>query len=358
MILTDRIDRLLDRAAAKSRTLQFGMNLPALGIEHTYSSTNSNQHFHSASVGKLMTSTLIFMAIEQGRLTLNSKVHGYLREGLMDKLFVFEGRDHQRDVTVRQLLEHTSGVNDYFEGSSIDGSRFIDAVIQQPDTFWKPEALLDYSRHNQRAVGSPGQRFLYSDTGYILLGLLLEEILGMPFGQALEEFIFTPAGMSDSTLCFNRKGWDQHALAPLYVNTVDVHLFTSLSCDFSGGGLSVTASDLLKFLESLWSLRLVSKGSLEQMSSFDHRFRQGLHYGVGLMQIRFKEFFFLLRSLPKLQGHLGITGVHAWFDPDTGDSFVLNVGDTAGMVMSFRLLIMIVQIVQREHRKHRVGRLA
>ena len=257
---------------------------------------------------------------------------------------------------MRHLLSHTSGVNDYFEGSTIDGSRFIDEVLQHPDTLWTPEALLDYTRHHQRAVGYPGQRFLYSDTGYILLGLLIEELLAIPFGQALDEYIFRPSGMSESTLCFYREGWDQQTLAPLYVDGVDVHGFTSLSCDFSGGGLSVTARDLLRFLDALGSLRLVSRDSLDQMSTFDHRFRRGLHYGVGLMQIRFKEFFFLLRSLPQLRGHLGITGAHAWFDPMTGDSFVLNVGDTEGMVMSFRLLITIVQLVRREHKKHRKGR--
>jgi len=70
-----------------------------------------------------------------------------------------------------------------------------------------------------------------------------------------------------------------------------------------------------------------------------------------LMQIHFEEFFFLLKSLPRLQGHLGVTGVHAWFNPNNKDSFVLNVGNTKDMVKSFKLLIMIVQLVAREYKK-------
>jgi D-alanyl-D-alanine carboxypeptidase len=66
------------------------------------------------------------------------------------------------------------------------------------------------------------------------------------------------------------------------------------------------------------------------------------------MQIRFEEFFFMLKHLPRLQGHLGVTGVHAWYDPKTKAMFVLNVGNTKDMASSFRLLIKILQIVYRK----------
>jgi D-alanyl-D-alanine carboxypeptidase len=70
-----------------------------------------------------------------------------------------------------------------------------------------------------------------------------------------------------------------------------------------------------------------------------------------MMQIHFEEFFFLLKSLPRLQGHLGVTGVHAWYDPATKSIFVLNVGNTKDMTKSFKLLIKIVQLVQQEYQK-------
>ena len=351
-MLVQQIEKQLTKASKKTKTLQFAMNLPTLGVNYSYSSTTQDQHFHSASVGKLMTSTLIFIAIEQGKLTLDTRVKNILNQGTLDELFVIEGRDYQGEITVKQLLGHMSGINDYFESKAFDGSLFIDEVIQHPDTFWKPEALLDYTRKQQKAIAKPGQKFLYSDTGYILLGLIIEEILGVPFHQALDTYIFKPCGMKDSTLCFYSEGFDQGALAPLYINGVDVHLFTSLSCDFSGGGLSTTTSDLLRFIENLQNYRLISQASINLMATFDHRYRQGLYYGIGMMQIHFEEFFFLLKSLPRLQGHLGVTGVHAWYNPITKDSFVLNVGNTKDMVKSFKLLITIMQLVGREHKNN------
>ncbi|MGB4589631.1 MAG: serine hydrolase domain-containing protein [Clostridiaceae bacterium] len=350
-MLKEQVEKLLIKASKKTKTLQFAMNLPVLGIDYAYSSTIPNQQFHSASVGKLMTTTLIFIAIEQGRLSLDTLIKDILEPGELDKLFVVEHHDFQDEITIKHLLAHMSGVNDYFESKTIDGSSFFDEVSKNPGVFWKPDDLLDFTRNRQMAIARPGEKFLYSDTGYVLLGLIVETVFNMPFHQALDTYIFEPSHMKDTSLCFYSDRFDQKALAPLYLNGIDVHLFRSLSCDFSGGGLSTTSMDLLKFLDYLQNERFISKKSLDQMAEFNHRFRQGLYYGAGMMQIHFEEFFFLLKSLPRLQGHLGVTGVHAWYDPATKSSFVLNVGNTKDMTKSFKLLIKILQLVQREYQK-------
>jgi D-alanyl-D-alanine carboxypeptidase len=350
-MLSDQIEKLLIKTGKKTKTLQFAMNIPALGLTYSYSNTILNQRFHSASVGKLMTGTLIFQAIEQGKLTLSTRVNSILEPGTLDQLFIVEGSDFQEEITVKHLLAHMSGINDYFESKTFDGSIFTDEVIKNPNTFWKPAELLNYTRNRQKTIAKPGHTFFYSDTGYILLGLIVEAVFDMPFHQALDTYIFKPSGMLESSLCFYSEGFDQKALAPLYINGIDVHLFKSLSCDFSGGGLSTTTSDLLKFLDHLQNQRFIDQQSLDQMASFDHRYRQGLYYGAGMMQVRFEEFFFLLKNLPRLQGHLGVTGVHAWYDPITKATYVLNMGNSKDMTLSFKTLIQILQLVNREARK-------
>ncbi len=344
---TAKIEQLLKKTAKKAKTLQFAMNVPTQRIHYSFSSSVPNQRFHSASAGKLMTATLIFMAIEQGKLSLETKVNRILEQDMLDGLFVVEDADYQDEVTVGHLLGHTSGVNDYFESKTFDGSSFTEGMINNPDTFWTPDALLKFTRDGQKAIGKPGEAFFYSDTGYVLLGLIVEAVFGMPFHQALELFLLQPADMQNTHFCFYSEGFDQKSLAPTYINGVDVRLFRSLSADFSGGGLSITAEDLLKFMDYLQHERFISKKSLEQMASFDHRYMQGLHYGLGMMQVRFEEFFFMLKNLPRLQGHLGVTGVHAWYDPESKATFILNVGNTKDMAASFRLLIKILQILYK-----------
>lgn len=349
-MLTDTIEKLLASTSRKTKTLQFAMRLPALNVDYRYSSTTPGQHFHSASVGKLMTAVLILKAVDDGLITLDTPISMILKQPILDGLFVYSSHDYQQNVTIEHLLRHTSGINDYFESKTFDGALFVDDVIKHPDTFWTPKDLLDYTRNRQIPIGTPGNQFFYSDTGYILLGLIVEAVFKMPFHQALDTHIFQPAHMSETTLCFYSNRFNQNALAPLYINGTDVHLFQSLSCDFSGGGLSTTADDLILFLDALRQFHLISEESVGKMAQFTNPYRQGMVYGLGMMQLRFEQFFFLLKGLPRLQGHLGVTGVHAWYDPDSGSCYVINVGNTKDMVMSFKLLIKIIQLVKQAQR--------
>ena len=343
--LKDKIERILIKTARKTKTLQFAMHLPVFDLSYSYSSTTENQRFHSASVGKMMTATLVFIAIEQGKLTLETRVKNILTPRILDKLFLYDEHDFQEEITIRDLLGHVSGVNDYFESKTFDGSLFVDDLIRNPDKFWKPEELLDYTRNRQQTRARPREKFFYSDTGYVLLGRIIEAVYGVPFHQALETYIFSPCDMRESALCFYSQNFNPKELAPLYINGIDVSQYRSLSCDFSGGGLSTTSTDLVKFLDHLQNQSLIKQESLDLMAGFEHRYRTGLYYGLGMMQVRFEEFFFLLRNLPRLQGHLGVTGVHAWYDPSTKATFVINVGNTKDMVLSFKLLIKIINLV-------------
>ena len=113
-MLKEKLDALLLKESKRLRTLQFAMELPEQGFTYSFSDAAPDQRFHSASVGKLLTATLLFRAMEQGRLRGDDPVRPLLAPGTLDGLFILDGRDGQEDVTVLQLLTHTSGVNDYF----------------------------------------------------------------------------------------------------------------------------------------------------------------------------------------------------------------------------------------------------
>jgi len=158
--------------------------------------------FHAASIGKVPTAVLVMQLVDGGTLTLDSRVTDLLPAGTLAGLYVVDGVDRAGEVTVGQLLAHTSGVADYFEGRTTTGPRLLDLVITEPDRFWEPADLLEFTRTRQRAVAPPGAKFAYSDTGYILLGLLLEHVTGRAFHDLLHERLFRPLGMADSYLMF------------------------------------------------------------------------------------------------------------------------------------------------------------
>ena len=349
--LIKKID-LQSKVVSKSApTLQVAVNIPSLKLNYNFSTTTIDQKFHSASVGKLVTSTLIFMLIEQNRIKLNTKVNEILEADVLERLFVFRKIDYKNEVTIKHLLNNTSGVNDYFEGQTIDKTKFVDDVIANPNKLYTPHDLIKFSKVHQKAVAKPGDKFLYSNTGYVLLGLIIEKITRMSFSNALDNFIFIPLNMANTGQCFYNKSFNANELAPILMNNVEVSKYKSLSCFYSGGGLFTTTNDLTVFLKAFMGHKLIKEDSIKLMEDFKYPIHRSMIYGLGLMEIKFEKFFFLLKFMPKLQGHLGILGVHAWYNKDSKDVYVLNVGSTKEMVKSFQYLINVINIVEKEKKQ-------
>ena len=363
---TQRLDQLFTKRARQrpDRALDARISAPRLGLDYAFHAPAGGRPYHVASIGKLFTATLIFRLAERGALDVDEQVARYFSPVELAGLFVFKNCDYAGQVTIAQLLGHTSGIADYFEGKTRTGRAFIKDVLEQPNTHWTPLALVEFTRQNQAAVGTPGQRFNYSDTGYILLGQLIEKVTGKSFHEVLAEELFAPLGMDDSYLMFYGRPKNvpnvlgpislgpnafgpPPAIAPIWFKGVEISGFESLSCDWAGGGIISTTADLLKFSQALWAGRLVSRAALDRMAHCPHRFQPGIFYGLGMMEIRFRELFFLLGGLPRLKGHIGILATHLYYDPLHDAHIALNFGDAGRMVESFQALIEVMNVLGR-----------
>ncbi len=329
----------------------------APGLE--FASGERDRRFHAASVGKMLTATLAFQLAERGRLDLDAPLPRLLPAAELAGLFTDHGTDAAAAATPRHLLAHTSGVADYFEGPNDTGESFAARITRAPDERFAPADLLAFSRDHQRPVARPGERFSYSDTGYVLLGRVIEEAGGAALGTQLHERILAPAGMDASCLLFHTMPGGAASvdrpgaaldLAPILIDRVDLSRAESLSCDWGGGGVVTTVDDLHRFAAAWHGGALIGEGSRAGMGAIAHRFRAGIHYGAGLMQLRYGGFFPLLAGLPRTVGHLGVTGVHLFTDPARDLTSVLNLHSTAEMTRSFQLHIRLLQRMLRATR--------
>jgi D-alanyl-D-alanine carboxypeptidase len=318
-----------------------------LGISYEYPPNGSEAAFQIASIGKVFTATLICMLADRGKIYLDDPIVNYLPETSLKGLFVFEGRDYAKQVTVRQLLTHTSGVADYAEDPVINGPAFFELLLEDPDTFWTPEMLLSISRDNQHPVGKPGDIFHYSDTGYILLGRIIENITDKPFHENLHEEFFNPLGMDDSYLMFRSEPANQpkKPIQKIWLGDREISKFTSLSSDWAAGGIVSTPADLLKFHRALREGKLISPALLGQMETYDGQFLPGINYGMGMMQINFPDSDPMLRSFSPVTGHLGIWATHMLYDRTTDSHIILNLGSTSCMNTSFEVLIEVMKTI-------------
>ena len=280
--------------------------------------------YHSASIGKTFCATIFGLLKEEGGLTYDDPISTWLDDEILKGLFVVDGADYSNQVTIRHLLSHTSGAGDYFEDPVDSGRTFLEEIVYDPDRTYTPEALIAFTRDRQMPAGRPGQQFHYSDTGYILLGLILESIEGKPYAEILEERIFEPLGMRDSDLMFF--GGQEKEMLGVYIDGIDFSDKKALSMDWSGGGIVTTMDDLLKFMTALETGELLSEDTYEQMKDFRYAYDKGITYGMGMMCFDFSELSVLLGSMPDMYGGVGATGTYMLYDQVSDTYFIANYG--------------------------------
>lgn len=285
------------------------------GVFQSGDSVSVKNPFHSASIGKTFTATLIMQLQEQKKLNTQHFIHHYLPAEIIDQLHVFEGTDYSQEITIAQLLQHQSGLPDYFEDKPKTGDPIVEQFLTDTAKFWTPIELVNFSKNHQTPHFPPGKGYHYSDTEYILLGLIIEQITGKELHQVLHEYILEPLGMVHTSM--HLRSTPQKAtskMAELYVDQVNVSEFTSLSLDWAGGGLLTTTHDLLLFHKALIQNRLLTAKSWQSMQQWVDA-TKGMDYGFGLYKIDLKELFFTLPEV-SLIGHSGSTGSFMYYCPE------------------------------------------
>jgi len=288
----------------------------------------NNHYFHTASLGKTFTATIIALLQEKQLLAFDDPISKYLSQDVIKDLHVLGGKDYSKDILVQHLLQHTAGLPDYFLDKATyshakHSNTLAEAFIDEPQKHWTPLELIAFSKQYQKPLFAPGNGYHYTDTGYILLGLIIEKITGKTFHENLDQFIFKPLEMQHTSLAFYSKPKiaSPYPLTEIYLKTTEVSRFNSLSLDWAGGGIISTQADLLKFMKALINYKLVKKNTLMQMQQWVKE-SQGMYYGYGLMNFRLKELFFLLPQY-QLIGHSGFTGSYMYYNP-THDLYLIG----------------------------------
>lgn len=305
------------------RNAFFAMHSDKLGLDINWaggefkddSKVTANNPFHSASIGKSFTATALVMLQEEGKLDFEDPIKTYLDPDIMEHLHVFKDVDYSEQITIAQLLQHRSGLPDFFEDQPDEGPSLPELMVTDTAHFWTPMELLLFAKDHMQPHFPPGTGYHYSDTEYILLGMIIEKISGKELHEVFKERIFRPLDMKHTSMHLRSKPLEPTStMAELYVDDLEISGYTSLSLDWAGGGLLTTTEDLMKFHRALMSGKLVSQGSLEKMQKWTDE-SKGVYYGYGLRKFELKELFFTLPDV-SLIGHSGSTGSFMYYCPE------------------------------------------
>jgi CubicO group peptidase (beta-lactamase class C family) len=219
--------------------------------------------YRIASISRMITAVAVLQLVQSGKIGLNASVRDYVPE-LPDK-------GHR--ITIEHLLAHLSGLRACKSRDELFNRKHHLRLVDTLDYF-KDDPLL----------AEPGQRFINTPFGYTLLGLVVERVGGLTFGDHIRENIFAPAGMKTAGL-ENLSAIIPHR-ARGYVLQKDGSLknsyFVDLSVRYPGDGMVATAEDLGRFAIGLLTARLLDPPTIELMTTA-YRTKSGeqTHYGLG-----------------------------------------------------------------------------
>ena len=281
-----------------------------------------DQPYFIASVDKLFTSVLIGRLVEQGKLSYDDSLAIYLDADLLQNLHTYKGTEYTNEIQIKHLLNHTSGLYDFVEDRPKQGTRSINLLLDTSSQFKTPQDIIQWSKENLTARFPPGKGFHYSDTGYYLLGLIIEEITKTPYYSALSDYIFRPLGMNHTYMLQRsepiRK--NEYPVADCYVNNVNITQNISLGIDHAGGRIVATSGDLLTFMKALVNYELIHKGTMEKMKDWS-KFQVGIDYGYGLMN--FKTIPLFMPKKFNVWGNAGSTGSFMFYHPEM-DAYLIG----------------------------------
>jgi len=315
---------------------------PSAGIywQGAYGDCAIDREFFIASTTKLHTSAIILRLVERGVLSLDDCAVDVLGAEPSARLHVMSGVDRTSEITVRHLMSHTSGIADYFQGQSSDGSSLESAVRSGRDRPWTSSEAVDWAREIGAAF-APGTRrkALYSDTNYQLLGLVIERVTGATYRETLTREIIEPLGLTRTRLYV-----DPADTSPLPLRDGDHVLdipraMTSFGPD---GGVVSTAADLMTFLRAFFEGGLFDPAVVDELGDYRRIFFP-LQYGVGIARFALPR----LVGGVELVGHSGLSGAFAFLAPASGTYVTGTVNNVAKPSRSFQLMLRLVRVARQ-----------
>ncbi len=219
--------------------------------------------FRIGSITKQFTAVAILQLMEQGKLSLQDDITKYIPDY----------PTHGYNITIEHLLTHTSGIKSYTNVP--DFKKYVRQDM-------KPEEAINTFR-NLPMEFAPGTKWNYNNSGYFLLGYVIEKISGKTYQEYIDENFFKPLGMTgscygnDSRIIKNRASGYQNGKDG--VQNAD---FLSMLLPYSAGAIQSTVEDLYRWNQALHSYKLVSKESLDKaFTEYKLANGKGTGYGYG-----------------------------------------------------------------------------
>lgn len=265
------------------------------------------------SCSKMFTATSILQLVEQKKLNLDDRLEDILDQpALLEGIMATDSADYLGEVRLKHLLNHTSGLPEYFP----DSDEMAIGIFGDSTLRYTPAQLVRMAKRTHRPQFQPGAQFKYTNTNYILLGMILEQHSGKAFPDYIQEHILNKAGLGHTYFASRRSPANR---MPGHWNGKPSEIPATLAG--AAGEMLSTLDDMEQFIRAWGQGQFLQTPAMMETVRTEHfnPMGGGISYGLGAIN--------LFRAL----GHGGQTfGYQTYMAtrPD-GGSFVLSIDDAA-----------------------------
>jgi len=290
--------------------------------------------FATGSVSKLFTHAILFRLIDDGQLSYDTPVASRVPSGSLDGLHVIAGQDYGSEITVRHLVDQTSGLASWEDTKDPGGRTLVEQIVD-----WDRVVDVDEQMETSARVGAkfpPGQgnRAHYSDLNAELASQVAQFTTGASFQELVNRYILVPLGMEYTTFVIPGR----HDYAEIRTAKHPVWISRYLSSSPGSGGIISTSRDLLTFIRAFHTGVIFDRSHIEDPVLRRIQYRP-LRYGAGMMADGPSRIPRMMRrNSPVILGHSGVPGSFAFHCPDE-DVFL------AGTVNS--ILVQPFEVIER-----------
>ena len=299
-----------------------------------------DQQYFIASTTKLFVTAIILQLKEEGRLSLDDRIGNHLDHSIVEGVNTFKGKEHSHEITIRNLLAHTSGIPDYFQQKDSAGKSFEKELKKGNDRYWTFEEALAYSK-TLPPLFEPNarRRAHYSDTNFQLLGRIIENLTGLSLQQNYDERICKPLGLTKTYLYHDIS--DRKPM-PLYYKSKVLNIPGAMASFGPDGGIVSTSPDMLTFIEAFFSGKIFTSTAIEELSVWNNIFYP-MQSGIGIHRFKLPWIFNPTGAIPELIGHSGLSGALAYCNPKSDLYLAGTVNQVASPGLSFKTAIKLMQ---------------
>jgi len=291
--------------------------------------------FIAASITKTFVAVCILQMEEEGKLSIHDKASNYLDGKLLKQLTTYREKSYEKELTIEHLLRHTSGIADYLNNTKTH----LNGYKNTPDRIYSLQDRVEIALKDTPSTNALG-KYAYSNTNYILLGMIAEAIDKVPISVIIHNRVVSPLKLKNTTLQSDENRIPQMFRA--YYTDWDLTSFTyHFNQMNAAGGILTSIDDLMKFGKSLFQGKLFrSTKTLDKMLSF----KKG--YGLGVMQ------YDKSKKTGRIYGHSGFDPGYTCYlayleEIDTTIVTVLNQSEKAAIMPAF-LLVKTVHLIKED----------